>query len=298
MSQSSIRASVQGASFPGQTLSVVAATPINGAGLDVSRAGNVTFIVKNTIAGTVWTGAPVLVFEQSDDNVSWGPMQVVRADNNAAASTHTLTPLVASSELMLDSATEGVNWVRVRVTTAQGTAGMTVVTQPGGMAFSPLVTAALRTDGAARVQMAFGTVAAGLVAGTTATEVMTVLAQEFRAGVSINTTLSVWPITVNKTFRVTSFTVGLKANAALVSSAIYTLRYNPTGAAVITSAPAVSLALSVPAVSGQFVSQTVAIDGGIDLAGGTTPGQFGVSILPTWVTTAPTTYVWLTGYEY
>lgn len=130
---------VRGAPLAGQTLNVVAATPVTGTGLDVSSAGNVTFTVKNTVAGTAYVGNPIIVFEQSDDNVSWSPLQVVRADTGVVASTHTVAALGANASLMFDAAAEGVTFVRVRVTTAQTTNGMTITTTPGGMPFSPSV---------------------------------------------------------------------------------------------------------------------------------------------------------------
>lgn len=130
---------VRGAPLTAQTLNVVAATPVTGTGLDVSSAGNVTFTVKNTVAGTAYVGNPVIVFEQSDDNVSWSPLQVVRADTGVVATSHTVAALGANAALMFDAGAEGVNWVRVRVTTAQTTNGMTITTTPGGMPFSPAV---------------------------------------------------------------------------------------------------------------------------------------------------------------
>lgn len=130
---------VRGAPLTAQTLNVVAATPVTGTGLDVSSAGNVTFTVKNTVAGTAYVGNPVIVFEQSDDNVSWSPLQVVRADTGVVATSHTVAALGANGALMFDAGAEGVNWVRVRVTTAQTTNGMTITTTPGGMPFSPAV---------------------------------------------------------------------------------------------------------------------------------------------------------------
>jgi hypothetical protein len=149
-----------------------------------------------------------------------------------------------------------------------------------------------------RTQMAYGTVSAGLAAGTTATDAMIVLGQQFRAGVSQGTTGTSFAITANKTFRVTSMTVALLANAALVSSAVFTLRYNPAGAAVTGSAPSLVATLGVPAVSGQLVTANVPVPDGLDLPGGATPGQFGISVNPTWATTAPQVYAWLAGYEF
>ena len=131
---------VKGATLPAVSGAVAVATPATIGPADVADAGNATFIVKNTVAASAWAGAPVLVFEQSDDNVSWGPLLTVRSDTAAAASTFTLGVGVANASLMFDAAVEGVNWVRCRATTAPTTNGLTVVIQPGGMAYAPVVT--------------------------------------------------------------------------------------------------------------------------------------------------------------
>jgi hypothetical protein len=131
---------VRGALPAIQTLAVTAATPVTGTGLDVSEAGNVSFVIKNTVAATAYTGVPVIVFEQSDDNVSWGPLQVTGV-LGATSSSPPIATGAANASQFFDAACEGVNWVRVRVVTAQSANGMTVVTQPGGMAFSPSVSA-------------------------------------------------------------------------------------------------------------------------------------------------------------
>jgi hypothetical protein len=131
---------VRGGSPATQTLAVVANTPATGTGLDVSEAGNVTFIVKNTVAATAFTGVPVIVFEQSDDNTSWCPLQVTTVAM-VTSSSPVIATGAANAEQMFDAALEGVNWVRVRVVTAQTANGMTVITQPGGLGFSPSVSA-------------------------------------------------------------------------------------------------------------------------------------------------------------
>ena len=137
---------VQGAALTGQTTGFAATITGATTGLDVSVAGNATFIVKNTIPATAFTGTPVIVFEQSDDNVSWGPLSVVRSDTNISLSTHTLPAGTANSSLMFDAGMEGVNWVRARVTTGTTTNGMTIVVQPGGMPFSPTVSSILNNE--------------------------------------------------------------------------------------------------------------------------------------------------------
>jgi hypothetical protein len=123
---------VMGANPPTQTFAVTAATPVTGAGLSVAEAASVTFIVKNTVAGTGFTGVPVIVFEQSDDNTSWAPLAVT-APSGAVSAQPPITAGSANVEQMFDCSVEGVNWVRARVVTAQTANGMTVVIQPDGM---------------------------------------------------------------------------------------------------------------------------------------------------------------------
>lgn len=133
--------SVKGSSPAGISTSVPVATPTTIGPLNVAEAGNVTFTVKNTVAANAWTGTPVLVFEQSDDNVSWGPLNVVRADTNNCNSTFTLGAGAASTSLMFDAGAEGVSWVRCRCTTAPTGNALTVNIVPGGMPFEPSVAA-------------------------------------------------------------------------------------------------------------------------------------------------------------
>lgn len=125
----------------GSSTNVPVATPTNTPALNVATAGAVTFIVKNTTAASAYGGAPVLVFEQSDDNVSWGPLGMVRSDRNAAGSIFTLSANSANTSIMFDAALEGVNWVRCRCTTAPATNALTIVIQPGGGFFEPQVVA-------------------------------------------------------------------------------------------------------------------------------------------------------------
>lgn len=133
--------SVKSSTIAGQSLAVTAATPVVGTGLAVAEAGSATFVVKNTVAATAFTGNPVIAFQQSDDNVSWGPLPVVRADTGTVATTHTLPAGGASTELLLSAELLGVNWIRVNVTTAQAANGMTVVTTPSGLPSVPVVAA-------------------------------------------------------------------------------------------------------------------------------------------------------------
>lgn len=130
---------VQGAGIAAVSTAVTAGTPVNTTNYDASAAGNVTFTVKNTVAATAFTGAPVLVFERSDDGISWAALIVVRSDTGTALSTHTLPANTANGEFQFDAAMLGANWVRCRITTAQTANGMTVVIAAGGLAFDPIV---------------------------------------------------------------------------------------------------------------------------------------------------------------
>ena len=106
----------------------------------LTQGNNVTVIVKNTVAASAWAGAPVLVFEQGDDGVQWSPLVMQRNDTGQALSTWTLGAGAANSELMFDAAVERASQVRVRCTTGPTTNGLTIVIQPGGAPFSPVVT--------------------------------------------------------------------------------------------------------------------------------------------------------------
>jgi len=139
-------ASIKPLAIAAQSTSFAAAATGATAGLDVSAAANVTFIVKNTAAATAWTGTPVIVFEQSDDNVSWALLIVARNDTSLAGTTHTLPANAANVEYMFDAAAEGCGFVRARLTTGTVLNGITIVIQPGSMPFSPTVTAILNPE--------------------------------------------------------------------------------------------------------------------------------------------------------
>lgn len=148
--------------------------------LDVSRQGNVTFTVKNTVAASAFVGNPVIVFEQSDDNTSWSPLPVVNNSNGQVASNGVIVfqPNTASAELMFDAPCEAMNYVRARVTTGPTTNGLTIVIQAGSLPFSPFVVAQLNSTPSLPVGTATGTTAAaqgqvGRVVRATATAAFT-----------------------------------------------------------------------------------------------------------------------------
>lgn len=132
--------SVKGAISTPQTSNMGSAGVFTTPAYDVSEAGNVSFIVKNTVAGTAWGGTPTMSFEQSDDGVSWAPLTVVRNDNGYAAANHNLGAGAANASIVLEAAVESVSYVRCSKTSAANN-GVTVVIQGGGMPFSPAVSA-------------------------------------------------------------------------------------------------------------------------------------------------------------
>jgi hypothetical protein len=283
--------SVKGSSPAIQTLAVTAATPVTGAGLDVSEAGNCTFIVKNTVAATAYTGVPVIVFEQSDDNVQWAPLAVT--DGRQVGPSPVIATGAANTSQMFDAALEGVNWVRVRVVTAQATNGMTVVTQPGGMAFAPSVATPpvvltplhLRATGTA----------SGLTTVETAQNVAGV-----RGVTAVGSAASI-ALTAGKTTRITGIRFRSTGNAtATTQTTIHSLRLNIAGAVVVTTTPVLLQArTTTPAVSLAADWVDIPLGQGFDIpvpVGGNY--QIGVSANAVFVTTGPTWDVFITGYEF
>ena len=130
--------SVKGVSIP-VVSGVFAAAAVGTVGpVDVSEAGNGTIIIKNSVAASPYGAGGVVVFEQSDDNVSWAPLVVMRQDG-VSMSTTTLAANTANASTMYDTALEGVNWVRARLTTGVTTNGVAINIQASGMPFAPIV---------------------------------------------------------------------------------------------------------------------------------------------------------------
>lgn len=219
---------VSGASIAPTSGAIAAAGTGTIGPIDVSEAGNVTFIAKNTVAASPWAGAPVIVFEQSDDNVSWSPLQVVRSDTGAANSTFTLAANAANAEIMFDAGMEGVNYVRCRVTTGPTTNGMTVVIQPGGLAFSPAVTMIDRKD-AGRIPVVFFVES---LAGAAAEALITISESINVATIVTGTSYSV---PAGKTLRLDSISVSFVSTSTTANTTKIRLRANAAGAAVIGS---------------------------------------------------------------
>ena len=302
---------VQGVSITGQTTGFAATITGQTTGLDVSIAGNVTFIVKNTIAATAFTGSPIIVFEQSDDNVSWGPLSVVRSDTNISLSTHTLSANTANGSLMFDAGMEGVNWARARVTTGTTANGMTIVLQPGGMPFSPSASVIQQvltkgTQGisgvttqdlkdAGRNQVHYYTL---IPVTTSATDTLQTLTGT-KSNATVVATATPAVVTTGKTFRVTRMAATYIATATS-GYGIVRLRYQPAGVVTITSNIAATLLVGAgaPTTANSTASEEATLDEGWEFAGGTGVGisvQGFAAVTPTAVGFV---LVSVTGYEY
>ena len=239
---------VRGASLTSTSGSIAAAGTGTIGPLDVSEAGNVTFTVKNTVAASAYAGAPVLVFEQSDDGVSYGPLLVVRSDTALAASTFTLAANTASASLMFDAGVEGVTWVRCRVTTGPATNAMTVAITQGGMPFSPLVAVAQATL-TKGTQGSTGITAqdlkdAGRSARTFTLEAFnitataeTIMTMSYSTDNGTLTTGTTYSVTTGKRLRIQSITLALHtvASNTTATSIIVRIRAVASGSAIVTS---------------------------------------------------------------
>jgi hypothetical protein len=234
--------------FTGQTLNVTAATPVTGAAIATSTASSASFIVKNTLAGTAWTGNPVVVFEQSDDGASWAPLEVATWWGTSVIGSITLTPNAANAEQIFQVSLVGIANIRVRVVTAQATNGMTIITTVSGAFVAPTIN-----------------VQASQVDGGKTT---------YSAGVSgLSTTLAgdIWSMkgSATKTIRVTNVEVVCTTGAATNSRLTLTKRTGftsgtagtaPTIAPFDTFDPAAT-ATSVTATAAGTAGTTVAIVG-------------------------------------
>lgn len=281
--------SIKGASPTITTASMGTATGTAGP-TDVSEAGNVTFTIKNTTAASAFAAGGVVVFEQSDDNVSWSPLVAVRVSTGLPASTHVLGANAASTSMKFDAACEGANWVRARLTAAVVTNGATIVITPGGMGLNPGVS----VQPIARTTV--NLTASGLTAGTTATEATVTMSQQ--KGNSNASSASSFVIPNGKTFRIQSIGIGIVGNAtATIASVAFRLRINATGSVVVGSTLSWTHRLAVPAVAGQGLNQVFTFGDGMDIVGDGTL-QYGFTINPVFTTNAPTYDITVTGYEY
>jgi hypothetical protein len=303
--------SIKGSSIPGTSGSIAAAGTGTVGPLAVGEAGNCTFVIKNTVAANAYAGNPVVVFEQSDDNVSWGPLSVVRADNVSVASTVTLSPNIANGSLMFDAPLEGVNWVRARVTTGPTTNAMTIAILAGGLPFSPMISAVQQpiTKGfqgftglttqdlkdAGRNQTNYFIATPVITTATDAVQSLT----GFKGGAAIAATVTPAQVTAGKVYRIQSITITYIA-VATAGSVKFTLRAQAAGVGVLTSPAVQTFIVGGPAaVAGVTYTVSVPIPDGMEFTGFTGLAVSMVGLSATQVATAVGYgQISIQGYEY
>lgn len=259
--------------------------------VDVSTAGNVTFVIANADAANPFDGQPYLVFEQSSDAVSWAALPVMRSDTNVVKAERLLEPNLVGRQLMFDGETEGANWVRVRVVTGPSTHGMTVTVQPGIFPFTPsmaIVTPARTTVLISGVNLGVG--ASGVENPLTLTRV--------RGGVEVVTAAS-FTESPGKTFRTQSITLSQVGNSTNnAASSVFRLRFNTTGPATVTSPVMLSCRLATIAEPGAYAAISLPFPDGFDVAGNGI-AQFMWTVQCTYGGNLPPTVDFLqVGYEY
>lgn len=283
--------SIKGANGTPVSLNLAAgATGILGP-IDVSEFGNVSFILKNQVAATAYTGNPVIVFEQSDDGVSWSSMQVVRTDTNSPMSTVVMAPGAANTSVMFDVGVEGVGYVRARVVVGTTTGGLTLVGQPGGLPFSPIVSVAQPV----RLPVLLSGVS--LPVGASGSEVLLTMTQQ--KGITATSPSTSFSTPMGKRFRIQTMLLSqVGNNTATVATTIFRMRYNASGPVTTASNPVMMQArLATPAQAGAYQQIVLPIPDGFELQGDGV-GTFGVSVNSVYVSNPPTVDVMITGYEY
>lgn len=286
----------QGIAYAGTSGNIAAGGTGTIGPLAVPTAGNVSVIVKNQVAANAWAGAPVLVFEQSDDNTSWSPVQTVRNDNGAVASTHVLPAGAASSSLVFECGMESVGWFRVRCTTGPTTNPITIVIAAGSLPFNPIVASTDRKDAARTSLMLY---AAGASAAATSTIALITLAPI--RGITTSGSTSSFALTAGKTFRITGIRIGHVGHATgTAATSTFHVRLSTSGAVTTTTTPILMQArVQTPATSNAAAFYEVPLGDGYEIpvpAGASY--QIGITATSTYTTNAPTLDVHILGYEY
>jgi hypothetical protein len=259
--------------------------------VEVSEAGNVTFIIKNTVPATAFTGKPTIVLEQSDDGVSWGPLVGVRSDTNLSTSTHVLTGGIGvNGAVMIDCGAEGVAYVRARVTVGPTTAGMTVGIQPGGMPFSPTVSVSYP------VRTTFNMFAVSISPTSTIEQLFNLTRA---SGTSANTTGTNFLLEAGSRYRIGSIVCSQVGHStATRADTTFRLRLNNSGAATVSSNPVLWAArIGTPATSGAYETFQQTFPEGMELIGDGV-AQFAFTYACNYTTNPPTLNISVHGYEY
>jgi len=236
--------------------------------IDVSEAGNITFTVKNTVAANPYGGTPTLIFEQSDTGESWGTLGVTSSGSGTTQDVFVLPTNTASAALMFDCASEGINFVRIRVTTPPATNGLTVVVQPGGMPFNPSVSI---ISPKRSINNYYNVVPVAC----TATEALVSLTVTKNNG-TVAAAVGPAVVTAGKTLIITSISVTYVA-IATTGHAIVRLRYNPAGVVALGSLliKDIDIGANAPTTANSTQTVEIGLSVPIEIPGG---GGIGVTI--------------------
>lgn len=223
-----------------------------------TATGNVTITVHGTYG---FTGAPpTYIFEASDDTgTTWYPVTVIREDTGMQEQTGTLA---ANLSRTWNVSMPGYDQIRIRMS-AWGTPSGTINVRftPGGTLFEPPV------SHIANQRTQFQCVITNDTMTTTDAVRTNLLATRDFVAAAAAATLTV---TAGKKLRLTGWTMSVKAPSTTAVGGMYTLRVNPSGAAIVTSPAVAQIACGLigTQVAQQATSQSAAFpDGGIELSG-------------------------------
>ena len=301
---------VQGLALPSTSASIAAAGTGTIGPLSVGTAGNCTFTIKNTVSASPYAGNPVIVFEQSDNNVDWGPLMVVRNDTYAAQTTVTLVPNTAANELTFDGALEGISYVRARVTTGPVTNAMTVSINAGGLPFVNVISAVQQpitkgTQGATGVTTQDLKDSGRVNVAITAYQAVGIITTEalFAAGSFSSSRDGGTPVagvqysvSTGKRFSIQAIECSIKNTAAAAGTSKVALRYSGAGGTITNASPILAVwdLGSNNAVAGNYIGPMVLpTPDGLELIAGS---SFGFTNLSSAITMLHTFTI--TGYEY
>lgn len=239
--------------------------------LDITNYGNASVIVKNQTAGTAFAGAPVLVFEQSDDGTSWAPWMVKRDDTGGVNSTWVLSANSANTEVVFDGSLEAVTQVRVRVTTGPTTNPMTVSIRAGAFPFVPHVTVTQKHNAGRQQWVLYAEAVTGVAA-------LTALSAIAVTGVTAAGTATSYTVPAGKTLRITSAVFGMLSNGATLTTAKMRLHAVTSGALtaatgnIVLSFPRVGNPSATTAANEGGAQITISLGEGIEFVAGNTIG--------------------------
>jgi len=252
------RSMVAGTPFTTQTPATMTASGNSSTATALGAAGNVTLVVNGTYGFTATP--PTYIFEVSDDaGTTWYPATMVRENTGMGEQTGTLA---VNDKQTWTFAFGGWNQIRMRLT-AWGTPSGAIVTKwyPGGWLYegSPAPTPGQKVQFQCIIANDTMTI-------TDAVRTTLIPTRDYIAGSALATV----PVTAGKKMRLTSWSMTVKAPSTTAVGGQYTLRVNPTGAAIVTS-PAVAI-IGVGLVGTQVAqtatSNSIAFpDGGIELFG-------------------------------